>query len=318
MADAAENPQVTKDANIIGLNSRDELINQLEFDHDDSEDDEGGILENIEMDDEGLVVPIPANSVDTSPPPTTIDHGSESFDAQADGSESSSSATSIATSTTGPHITTPSGNQNVYIEQFPSSAAGMPIITAGLEPVYDRYASHLGTSNNPWSPFNSKLDWEIARWAKLRGPGSTAVTDLLKIDGVRFSIVYLSHSLKNKLQLREALGLSYKTSQDLNTIIDDNLPGRPSFMRKEVKIANETYEIYYRDPIKCIEALFSDPEFADALLLKPEKHFADWTKKNCYYHEMNTGIWWWKTQVSYYHAVHGLVALLNTTIQGRT
>ena len=81
-------------------------------------------------------------------------------------------------------------------------------------------------------------------------------------------------------------------------------------MRKEVKIADETYEVYYRDPIKCIEALFSDPEFADALLLKPERHFTDQTKKNRYYHEMNTGIWWWKTQVRC--AIHGLVLLLES------
>lgn len=35
-----------------------------------------------------------------------------------------------------------------------------------------------------YAPFESKLDWEIARWAKTRGPGSTALDELLKIDGV--------------------------------------------------------------------------------------------------------------------------------------
>lgn len=39
---------------------------------------------------------------------------------------------------------------------------------------------------NIWAPFASKLDWEMARWAKLRGPGSTALTELLKLDGVSF------------------------------------------------------------------------------------------------------------------------------------
>jgi hypothetical protein len=37
-------------------------------------------------------------------------------------------------------------------------------------------------------PFISKMDWEIARWAKLRGPGSTAFSELLSIDGVGFQL----------------------------------------------------------------------------------------------------------------------------------
>jgi hypothetical protein len=37
---------------------------------------------------------------------------------------------------------------------------------------------------NPYAPFASRLDWEIAKWAKLRGLGSTAFGDLMKIPGV--------------------------------------------------------------------------------------------------------------------------------------
>jgi hypothetical protein len=40
------------------------------------------------------------------------------------------------------------------------------------------------SSNNIYAPFKSKMDWEIAKWAKLRGPGSTAFSDLLAINGV--------------------------------------------------------------------------------------------------------------------------------------
>ena len=37
---------------------------------------------------------------------------------------------------------------------------------------------------NEWAPFSSRTEWELARWAKLRGPSSTAMSELLKIDGV--------------------------------------------------------------------------------------------------------------------------------------
>ena len=37
---------------------------------------------------------------------------------------------------------------------------------------------------NVWVPFASKIDWEIARWAKLRGPSSPALSKLLRVEGV--------------------------------------------------------------------------------------------------------------------------------------
>jgi hypothetical protein len=37
---------------------------------------------------------------------------------------------------------------------------------------------------NPYAPFLFRTDWEIAKWGKLRGPSSTAFTELLEIPGV--------------------------------------------------------------------------------------------------------------------------------------
>jgi hypothetical protein len=52
---------------------------------------------------------------------------------------------------------------------------------------YVPYANRIGTEENrlsEWAPFTTRLEWEVARWAKLRGPSSTALSELLKIDGV--------------------------------------------------------------------------------------------------------------------------------------
>jgi hypothetical protein len=70
------------------------------------------------------------------------------------------------------------------VEQFPSAKAGAPIATVRAVPKYETYQTDLRSLDNPWAPFSSQLDWEVARWAKLRGPSSTAFTELLKIDGV--------------------------------------------------------------------------------------------------------------------------------------
>ncbi|KAG1855226.1 hypothetical protein F4604DRAFT_1883242 [Suillus subluteus] len=124
--------------------------------------------------------------------------------------------------------------------------------------------------NNVYAPFTSKLDWEMARWAKLQGPSSTAFSELVSIEG-----------------LSDTLGLSFKNTRELNKIIDNELPGRPKF---------KSFDVYFRDIIECITALFGDLNFADFLVFAPEHHYADEDETVRLYHEMNTGKWWWNTQ----------------------
>ncbi|KAF7340673.1 hypothetical protein MSAN_02095300 [Mycena sanguinolenta] len=167
------------------------------------------------------------------------------------------------------------------IEKYPGYYAGMPISSTrgqGSEEVY-RSSLHDSAETNPYAPFKSKMDWEIGKWAKLRGAGSTAFTDLLKIGGVR-----------------EALDLSYGTSVELNKIIDEKLPGRPKFTRSEVVVNGEVFQLYSRDILECVRALWGDADFAPYLFVVPEKHYIDKEKTIRMYHNMHTGKWWWSTQ----------------------
>jgi hypothetical protein len=73
----------------------------------------------------------------------------------------------------------------LYSDKYPSSHAGKAL---SREESRDcGYSASLGGGDNPWAPFHSKKDWEIAQWAKLRGVGSTAFSELLAIDDVSFS-----------------------------------------------------------------------------------------------------------------------------------
>lgn len=68
---------------------------------------------------------------------------------------------------------------------FPSEVAGKRITSRAAG--YGDYASKVkdGQPNRgPYAPFLSKLESDVAMWAKLRGPGSTALTELLSIEGV--------------------------------------------------------------------------------------------------------------------------------------
>ena len=96
----------------------------------------------------------------------------------------------------------------------------------------------------------------------------------------------------------ERLRLSFKTIQELNWIIDDELPGRPPFQHREVLVDDEVCEVYYWDIVACVRALFGDPDFAPVLVFRPEKHYIDDTREERMYYDMHTGRWWWCTQVS--------------------
>lgn len=114
---------------------------------------------------------------------------------------------------------------------------------------------------------------------------------------------FLSHPLQLNIafQFSESLGLSFSNSEELNKIIDKKLPnGLPQFIREEVKVAGQTYEFYHRDVLKCIEALYGDPELAEFLVYAPEEHYTGPDKKCRVFSEMNSGKWWWARQVNFY------------------
>ena len=75
----------------------------------------------------------------------------------------------------------------VYMTKF-GGQAGKPLTPSDRSGVpqsgYEGYTEQTGSRENLWAPFKSKLDWEIAQWAKLRGPGATAFSELLEIEGV--------------------------------------------------------------------------------------------------------------------------------------
>lgn len=70
-----------------------------------------------------------------------------------------------------------------FITRYPDPRAGAPSADRRRSGWQD-YQSQL-ENGGPWI---SKLDWEFARWAQLRGPSATALTELLKIDGVTISV----------------------------------------------------------------------------------------------------------------------------------
>ena len=109
--------------------------------------------------------------------------------------------------------------------------------------------------------------------------------------------------LVRELQLADKLDLRYRSSRDLNQIVDGALPARPAFVRRTYQLGGETHELYLRDALGLVEALYGSPEFANELVFAPEKHYVrvggegervSWSRR---FSDMHTGRWWWKLQV---------------------
>ncbi|KAL1711487.1 hypothetical protein EV715DRAFT_278453 [Schizophyllum commune] len=172
--------------------------------------------------------------------------------------------------------------QRPFIVQYPGGMAGRPMRAGDTAP-HQAYARHFtgmdGTESDPYGAFGHRLAWEVARWAKMRGPSSTAFTELMQIDGVV-----------------EKLELPFRNSAELNRLIDDDLPGRPAFTRKQIELDGEVYDLYFRDILECVKALIGDLDFCPVLQFVPEKHYTDSSRSQRLYHDMHTGRWWWDTQ----------------------
>ncbi|KAG1828866.1 hypothetical protein EV424DRAFT_1536326 [Suillus variegatus] len=81
-----------------------------------------------------------------------------------------------------------------------------------------------------------------------------AFSDLLDIEGVC-----------------DKLGLSYQNSHELNNMINSKIPAQqPRFKCQEILVAGEAFDVYFRDILECVKALFGDPKLVPYLVFAPE------------------------------------------------
>ena len=153
-------------------------------------DDGSEIADNIIPDDDTLWKP---DSIVEEAPPPPLQTGSTSHHPQI--------ASSIASSPSSPTpdpTNTNAGWQNAennlqqpvfvekYTSKYPNSHAGYPLPDiAPSATSFAQYGSKIANSDkNPYAPFANKINWDIAKRAKLRGPGSNSLAELLAIEGV--------------------------------------------------------------------------------------------------------------------------------------
>jgi hypothetical protein len=112
-------------------------------------------------------------------------HSAATFLAQRAGDEPADLLESAMEETAPFDVPNAGTSPTVFVDRFPLGSAGTPIPGILQGPlVHDAESNQAVGVESVWAPFNSECDWKFARWAKTRGPTSSAVTDLLAIGEV--------------------------------------------------------------------------------------------------------------------------------------
>jgi Plavaka transposase len=111
-----------------------------------------------------------------------------------------------------------------------------------------------------------------------------------------------------RCQTKDRTQPSYSSNYMLLKKID-SLPTKPEWKCETIevkgnvigvdgKFKTEDVELWFRDPIECIQDLISNPAFREHISYVPQKVFTSQSGTTRIYDEAWTGDWWWAMQVS--------------------
>ncbi|KAG2738995.1 hypothetical protein P692DRAFT_201730262 [Suillus brevipes Sb2] len=138
-------------------------------------------------------------------------------------------------------------------------------------------------NKNLFYPFASKEEWEIADFL-LRSPLSMAAIDMFL-----------------KLPLIQKLYLSFSNARELRSRAE-MLPSGPSWKCQIIPSTHPTkhpIRLFWRDPIECLESLFSNPLFHDKLDFVPRRVYSTAAHLVRVYSEWMTGDAAWEMQTRF-------------------
>jgi hypothetical protein len=142
---------------------------------------------------------------------------------------------------------------------------------------------------DPFRPFDSEQEYQLARWAVKHHVTKAATNDLMAIPGMNdvsgatsaYTLFKGVDTVVNDLQMNswQRKFVSFDMSKDGKKLTDDELT-----------------PFWYRDPVRCIEFLMKQPAYKEDIAYAPSREYNDAGERM--YSEINSGDWWWRMQVS--------------------
>ncbi|KAI0642010.1 hypothetical protein C8Q79DRAFT_891571, partial [Trametes meyenii] len=130
-------------------------------------------------------------------------------------------------------------------------------------------------NETPWAPFESREEWELAKWLATTGLTQTDIGKFLDL-----KIVSISRPPHNGVKP------SFKSSHLFYKKID-SLPGRSAKWMLEVfeaegdvlgedgQLKKERVELWKRNTVECVRELMGNAAFRGCIRYKPERQYAD-------------------------------------------
>ncbi|KAJ3864827.1 hypothetical protein EV359DRAFT_72791 [Lentinula novae-zelandiae] len=169
----------------------------------------------------------------------------------------------------------------IYEESYPRPA-GTPV--RPCQTSFEIYREQQKTDGSePWEPFQSQDEWELARWLMESGASQTKIDSFLKD---------VKPDFKNKRTFFQTIDL---------------LPTGPSFSCTPMEVMGnlkdtngknrtEVLELWHHDILECISELMGNPAFDEKQEYAPRREFQEMKNGvpcNRQYSEMWTANWWW-------------------------
>ncbi|KAJ7576496.1 hypothetical protein C8J56DRAFT_1007498 [Mycena floridula] len=178
---------------------------------------------------------------------------------------------------------------NPYIHDYPTPA-GTPIYNASKLPTqFEQIRNEqIAKGLDPWAPFDSQDDWELARFIMKSGLSQAKIDEFLKLKLISEGAKPSYHNKRAFLQKIDSLNLGpgwkcemFDTDGENRRLDDEGIP-----MTEEI-------EFWCRDPAECVKELLGNPAFKDHMRYAPEQQYMDEKCTNRAYSESWTGEWWW-------------------------
>ncbi|KAK7438195.1 hypothetical protein VKT23_018125 [Stygiomarasmius scandens] len=178
-----------------------------------------------------------------------------------------------------------------YVYPFPyPGPAGSPLSDVPvLTPFEKLRQKQCSESSEPWAPFQSEKEWELARWLMGAGVSQKKIDEFCKLKAVQENIKPSYHNSRSFLQFI------------------DNLERGPAFHCTPIRVEGdlmdstgkpqtEILELWHRDPVDVVKELMGNPAFREHQRYAPVRHFRNRDFTNREYSEMWTCNWWWDAQ----------------------
>lgn len=187
-----------------------------------------------------------------------------------------------------------------HVEYYPGAS---DIYPGGKTFMQDFFSDEHGSlrRDNLFYPFASREDWQLASWLLRSGLSMAGIDTFLKLDLVsnlhaRSRVIY--NSMLRTRQIK-TLPISFRSARRLRERAE-MLPSGPLWRSLSVSPTVPTKRVvnlYYRDPIDCIQALLSHPAFEQHISFVPRKVWSTAARLVRVYDEWLSGEHAWELQV---------------------